>query len=226
MSLRDVMIAMDDGTEVRVRIHDGSSAPIVFLHDLDCASQYWDAVTTRLLELDDALHLVLVDLRGHGQSTCSGETSRKRLVKDLKRICKALDLHDPVLCGHGWGADIALAADWAASVIAVNPLLGRAAPGFDGDTNRPPSMAGAISPTVLRSCQIGVENSKQLRRNVRDAPLLLIAADPLDTQASAYPEIAGAALEAYVWQSGSRHLPLEAPAGIAALVFAWMEEVA
>ena len=226
MSLRDVTIPMDDGTMLRVRIHDGSTTPIVFLHDLDCASEYWQQVSTRLLELDDALHLVLVDLRGHGLSTCSGETSRKRLVKDLKRICKALDLHDPILCGHGWGADIALAADWAPSVIAVNPLLGRASAGFDGDTIRPPAMLGAISPTVLRACQIGVENSKQLRRNVRDAPLLLIAADPLDTQASAYPEIATAALESYAWQSGSRHLPLESPAGIAALVFAWMEEVA
>ena len=226
MSLRDVTIPMDDGTILHARIHDGSSTPIVFLHDLDCASQYWDAVSNRLLELDEELHLVLLDLRGHGLSTCAGETSRKRLVKDLKRSCKVLELQDAVLCGHGWGADIALAADWASSVVAVNPLLGRAAAGFEGDTNRPPSMLGAISPAVLRSCQIGVENSKPLRRNVRDAPLLLIGGDPLDTQVPSYPEIADAALEAYAWQNGSRHLPLEAPAGIAALVFAWMEEVA
>lgn len=226
MSLRDVTIPMDDGTALHARIHDGSSTPIVFLHDLDCASQYWDGVSTRLLESDAELHLVLLDLRGHGLSTCAGETSRKRLVKDVKRVCKALDLHDPVLCGHGWGADIALAADWATSVIAVNPLLGRASADFDGDIVRPPAMPGAISPAVLRSCQIGIENSKALRRNLRDAPLLLIAGDPLDTQVSTYPEIAGAALEAYAWQNGSRHLPLEAPAGIAALVFAWMEEVA
>jgi hypothetical protein len=226
MSFRDATIALEDGTSLHASIHDGTSVPILFLHDLDCSAYYWSAVVARLLELDSELHLIALDLRGHGKSSCSGETSRKRLVQDAKRVCKALGIEGAVLCGHGWGADIALAADWASSAIAINPLFGREASGFEGDIERPAHMHGAISPEVLQACRIGISSAKPIRRNRRDAPLLLVTSDPADTQVSVYPEIADAAVEAYAWQDGSRHLPLEAPAGIAALVLAWIEEVA
>lgn len=226
MELRESTVRLDDGTELYVRMHDGDSLPIVLLHDLDCSSRYWDPVMTRLLELDPQLHIVALDLRGHGRSTATGETSRKRLVNDVKRACRLLGLDDPVLCGHGWGADIALAADFASSVVAINPLFGREPGAFPEDCPRPPGMPGAGSATVLESCRVGAANAKSLRRSRRDAPLLLIASDPADTGADAYPGIADAALASYCWQEGSRQLPLEAPAGIAALVLAWIEEVA
>jgi len=212
MPFRDAAITLDDGTVLHAHIHDGDSAPLVLLHDLDCSSAYWDAVVTRLLELDPSLYVIALDLRGHGRSTCTGETSRKRLAKDLHKLRKELQLDEPVLCGHGWGADIALASDIGGTVIAINPLFGR--------------MPGAISPAVLASCRIGIKNAKRLHRSPRDAPLLLVVADPADTDNEVYPEIANAAVEAYAWQGGSRHLPWEAPAGIAALLLAWIEEVA
>lgn len=226
MSFRDAAITVDDGTVLHARIHDGDSVPVVLLHDLDCAAEYWEPVVARLLELDPALHLIALDLRGHGRSTCVGDTSRKRLVKDLRRLGKELRLEEPLLCGHGWGADIALASDLGGTVVAINPLFGRLPGEFPADAPRPESMAGAISPAVLEQCRIGVESAKRLRRTRRDAPLLLVVSEPADTDAEAYPEIADAATEAYAWQDGSRHLPWEAPAGIAALLLAWIEEVA
>lgn len=148
------------------------------------------------------------------------------MVKDLRRLSKELHLDEPVLCGHGWGADIALASDLGGTVIAINPLFGRMPADFPEDAPRPAELAGASSPAVLESCRIGIESAKRLRRSRRDAPLLLVVSDPADTDQEAYPEIADAAVEAYAWQDGSRHLPWEAPAGIAALLLAWIEEVA
>lgn len=226
MPFRDAEIPLDDGTVLHARIHDGDSVPLVLLHDLDSSSAYWDAVVARLLELDPTLYVIALDLRGHGSSTCGGETSRKRLVKDMRKLGKALGLEEPVLCGHGWGADIALACDIGGTVVAINPLFGRLPADFPEDAPRPEGLPGAISPAVLASCRVGVESAKRLRRSRREAPLLLIVADPADTDHEAYAEIADAAAELYAWQDGSRHLPWEAPAGIAALLLAWIEEVA
>lgn len=227
MDLQTITVPLDDGTVINARVHDGTEPALVLLHDLDCSSGYWDAVIARLLELDPELHIVALDLRGHGASTCAGETSRKRLVGDLKRTCKALGINDPVLCGHGWGADLALASPFAGSVIAINPLLGREpAPFEDEDAPRPAGMAGASSAAVLEACRIGATTAKRLRRVRREAPLLLVAADPLDLDAEAYAELDDAAAESYAWQGATRHLPIEAPFGIAALVLSWIEEMA
>ena len=226
MTFRDIHVTLDDGSVLHAQVHDGDSVPLVLLHDLDCSLAYWEPMIERLLARDPGLTIVNVDMRGHGGSTCAGETSRKRLVKDLRKFTKALSLEDVVLCGHGWGADVALAADCASSVIAINPLFGREADAFPADAPRGAALAGAVSGDVLESCRVGVAQAKRLRRSRRDAPLLLITADPLDHDADAYPEIAEAAVEAYAWQDGSRHLPWEAPAGIAALVCTWIEEVA
>ena len=227
MTMQDVSVPLDDGTRLRARVHEGAQPALVLLHDLDCSSHYWDAVIARLLELDPELHIVALDLRGHGDSTCAGETSRKRLVGDLKRVCRALDLRDPVLCGHGWGADIALASPFAGSVIAINPLLGRESAEFEADdAPRPQGMAGAVSPAVLDACRIGATSAKRLRRCRREAPLLLVGSDPHDLEVEAYAELDDAAAESYAWQGATRHLPIEAPFGIAALVLSWIEEVA
>lgn len=227
MTMNDVSVPLDDGTVLHARVHEGTPPSLVLLHDLDCSSTYWDAVIARLLELDPELSIVALDLRGHGESTCVGETSRKRLVGDLKRLCKALDLQDPVLCGHGWGADIALAAPFAGSVIAINPLLGRDAADFDAeDAPRPVGMVGATSAAVLDACRVGATAAKRLRRSRRDAPLLLIASDPHDLDVEAFADLDDAAAESYSWQGATRHLPVEAPAGIAALVLSWIEEMA
>ena len=223
----EMRIPMDDGAVLRAGIHDGAGPTVMLLHDLDCSGAYWNAVIERLLQLDADLRVIDVDLRGHGASTMVEEPSRKRLVKDVKRLCKELGVAEPVLCGHGWGADVALACDFAGAVVAINPRMGRAdSVAIEGDFTPPPGMSGAQDPTVLASCEQGLLASKVLRRSRRDAPLLLAYATPADAQALEGSDVLEHAVEVFAVQEGSRHLPIEMPMGMAALLYSWIEEVA
>ena len=222
----ELMVTMDDGAAIHVVTTDGDGPAAVLLHDLDCSLPYWDDVVRRLLQLDADLNIVAVDLRGHGGSTSVEEPSRKRLVKDVKRVCRSLGLEAPVLVGHGWGADVAMACDFAGSVVAINPLMGRGPAAIEGDLERPPHMRGAQSEALLRACTIGATTAKPLRRSKRDVPLALLYADPADVQALAGSDALEQALEAMRFQAGSRHLPLEMPNAIAAILLSWIEEVA
>ncbi len=223
--MAELMITMDDGASIHTT-SVGEGPALVLLHDLDCSLHYWDAVVRRLQELASGLHLVSMDMRGHGESTSVEEPSRKRLVKDVKRVCKALAIADPVLVGHGWGADVALACDFAESVVAINPLMGRGPASIDGDLVRPPGMTGAHGEALLRACTIGATTAKPLRRSGRDAPLALLYADPADAQALEGTDALDKAIEVMRFQAGSRHLPLEMPNAIAAILLSWIEEVA
>lgn len=226
MTAQEFDLTVDDGAVLHARVHPGTGTALVLLHDLDCDGSYWDEVVNRLRELVPDLHIVQVDLRGHGRSTLVDEPSRRRLVKDLKRICKGLGLTHPLVCGHGWGADVALASDIAAAVVAINPLMGRDSAPFEGDVQRPAHMRGARDLASLAKCRTGAMAAKPIRRGRRDAPLLLVFADPLDAVAVHGSEVLDAAAEVYAWQGASRHLPLEAPNGVAALLCSWVEEAA
>ena len=221
------LITVDDGTALAVRVWVGSGPTLLLLHDLGCASVYWLPVIDRLQTLLPDAQLVVPDLRGHGESSCGKETSRKRLAKDVRKLCAALDIAHPVLVGHGWGADIALTADVDPSaIVAINPLLGRREADFEGDVCRPRDMQGASDAQTLEACRIGVMQAKRIRWDRRSAPLLLITAEPADADGEGLAELMDAAEETLLWQDGSRHLPLEAPAGIAALIASWVEETA
>ena len=221
---REQQVVMDDGATLHLRIHDGSGVPVVFLHDIDVDGRYWDPVVVRLLELEPDLAVFVLDMRGHGLSTIAEPPSRKRLVQDVKRVCRALGIEEPMLCGHGWGADVALAAP-AAGVVAVNPRLGRAdAVPIDGDLSAPQGMGGAVSSAVSEACRQGLSSAKPLRRSRRDAPLMLVYADPADAAALEGTDVLEQAAEMFAIQQGTRHLPVEMPSAIAALVLAWMEE--
>lgn len=218
-----VTLPVDDGSTLVGYLRSGTGMPVVFLHDLTFSAAYWSPVIAELLHhnLDNAV--LVIDARGHGASECAGETSRKRLVKDLKLWCKALQLQDPCLVGHGWGADIALASDVAGSVVAINPLLGRSEGPLPEDVP-PPALPGAISEAVATSCRVGAVNAKILKRSRRDPALLLIGAEPLDTSEPNYIALQDVATDWANFQCGSRHLPIEYPVGIAALVLSWIEE--
>lgn len=226
MSARVLDVLVDDGVTLHMRVHEGPGATVVLLHDLDCSGPYWDAVVARLLELDPDLRIVVPDLRGHGASGIREEPSRKRLVKDLKRSLKELGVDEPVVCGHGWGADLALAFDAAAGVVAVNPLLGRPPAAFDAEVPRPDGMAGAVSADALHSCIVGATTAKPLRRGRRDAPLLLIVSREEDMPALEGSDVLEHAHDVQAVQCGSRHLPVELPNAVAALVLYWIEETA
>lgn len=219
-----VALPVDDGSTLVGYVRAGKGIPVVLLHDLTYSAAYWSPVVAELLGHDADVSLLAIDARGHGASDCAGETSRKRLVKDLKLWCKALQFQEPCLIGHGWGADIALASDFAGSVIAINPLLGRSEGELPDDVPAP-SIARAASESIATACRIGAMNAKILKRSRRDPALLLIGAEPLDTSEANYVALQGVAADWANFQCGSRHLPIEYPAGIAALVLSWIEEL-
>lgn len=222
----DLRLSMDDGADLHVMVAGGDGVPVVLLHDLDASHAVWAPVADRLLQLAPGLRIVMPDLRGHGGSTSVDEPSRKRLVKDMKRLCKELGVAEPVLVGHGWGADIAQACDFAGSVVAINPLMGREPGPFTEDVPRPEGLPGARDAAMLRACAIGATTAKPLRRSRRDAPLLLLAADPLDIDALAGTDALEQASEVMWWKCATRQLPLEMPNAIAAILLSWIEEVA
>ncbi len=224
--MREHDVAMNDGALLHVVEHEGTGPAVLLLHDLDCSGAYWDAVVARLRALDPRLRLVVPDLRGHGRSGVGEAPSRKRLLKDLAHLLRALDITDPVVCGHGWGGDLALAFDGADSVVAVNPLLGRAPAAFEGDVQRPAGMLGAADADALRAAIVGATTAKPLRRGRRDAPLLLVYALEADGNALAGSEVLEHATEVVSLQGASRHLPLEMPNAVAALLLPWIEEAA
>lgn len=220
-------LIVDDGTSLQVVEHGSvTGRPLVLLHDLDCSWQYWSPVISRLLARQPELRILAMDLRGHGASGSAEEPSRKRLVKDVKRVCKQLSIEEPVLIGHGWGADVAMASEVAGSVVAINPLMGREPEAFGADVPRPPDLLGAVSPQLLERARIGATTAKALRRSQRDAPLFLVYADPADSAAVAGSDALEVAWDVLAWQSATRHLPLEMPDGVTAILLSWIEEVA
>ena len=224
--MREHEITMNDGAVLHVIEHEGTGPAVVLLHDLDADGTAWDGVVTRLRQRDPRIRLLVPDLRGHGTSTVGESPSRKRMVRDLTALVRALGCADPVVCGHGWGADIALAFDDAGSVVAVNPLLGRPPAPIEGDVQRPAGMVGARDAETLAACTLGATTAKPLRRGRRDAPLLLVYATEADGPVVEASDVYDHADEAVAVQGASRHLPLEMPNAVAALLLPWIEEAA
>ncbi len=218
-------IVTDDRASLHVQDSGGTGPAILFLHDLDCDGHYWEHVLDRVRTLAPEVRFLVMDLRGHGASGWGEAPSRKRLVKDCKRVCKELHVDHPLVVGHGLGADIALAFEDAGAVVAINPRLGRedAVP-FPADLERPEFMHGAANPDVLDAYRVGLASAKPLRRTKRDAPVLLVFADPADADALADSDTMEHALDVYGIQQASRHLPIEMPSAVAALVCSWMQE--
>lgn len=226
LDFRERTIAADDGAQLHGWIHDGTTPPVVLLHDLDGDAHYWEPMLTALLGRNPGVAVASLDLRGHGGSELGTETSRKRMVKDLRRWVKELEIDPPIVIGHGYGADIAMAADFVDSVIAVNPAFGRLPDPIPPELTTPAGMRGAIDAAALRTCTVGCTQAKELKRGRRDAPLLLSLSDPADLGVPAVSAHRELAEDVQLWRSASRHLPLEFPAGMAALVLGWIEEVA
>ena len=226
LGFRERSITADDGTALHGYIHDGETAPVLLLHDLGTDACYWEPFLTAALAQVPNLAIAALDLRGHGGSDVGTETSRKRMVKDLRKWTQQLDIDPPIVVGHGYGADIALAADFVAAVVAVNPAFGRPSAGMDADLMTPGGVRGPLSADALRMCEVGAAAAKPLRRGRRDPESFFILSDPADLGAEALPNCLEVAVDVQRWQNGSRHLPIESPTGLAALVLGVLEEVA
>ena len=225
LGFRETTITADDGALMHGFVHDGETLPVLLLHDLGADANYWTAFLEAALQREPKLAVAALDLRGHGGSELGTETSRKRFVKDLRKWVQQLEIDAPIVVGHGYGADVAMAADFVRSVVAVNPACGRGPAPVDDELPTPPELHGPISEDALRMCSVGAANAKQIKRSRRDAPLFLVLADPHDTQFPDLEQLREVATDEQIWNSGSRHLPLESPVGLATLVLGWIEEV-
>lgn len=225
LDFRETTIVGDDGAQLHAYVHDGETLPVLLLHDLGMDANYWTTFLESALSRQPKLAVAAIDLRGHGGSALGTETSRKRMVKDLRKWMQQLEIDPPIVVGHGYGADIAIAADFLTAVIAVNPALGRAPAAVPEDLVVPAALTGALDDAALRMCTVGAQHAKELKRSRRDAPLFLVLSEPTDTEGPTIDALRDIAEDTQIWKSGSRHLPLESPAGIAALVLGWIEEV-
>ena len=80
-------------------------APLVLLHCFGCDMRIWDAV---LPLLPETLHVIRIDLRGHGQSDCpTPPYSMGAMIKDVETAIETAKIRDAVIVGLGLGGMIA-----------------------------------------------------------------------------------------------------------------------
>lgn len=92
-----------------VTIHSqemGQGRPLVFVHGWAMSGVAW----TFQQELADRHRLIIMDLRGHGQSSAGESLSLDVLASDLAELFDTLDLRDAVLVGWSMGVQVVLQA--------------------------------------------------------------------------------------------------------------------
>lgn len=116
---------MPGGAPLRLHVRDwgGAGAPVLLLHGLASSSRIWDRVAPALAE---RFRTVGVDQRGHGQSDRPRDYSFDAVCGDIPPLLDALGFDSAVVCGHSWGANVAvqLAADHPDRVNALTLVDG------------------------------------------------------------------------------------------------------
>lgn len=88
----------------------GRGWPVLMLHSLAATSHIWDLVAPLLV---DEARIIALDLRGHGQSDKPDtDYDFEEVGGDVFDAILQLELDNPVIVGHGWGANVGL---WVAS---------------------------------------------------------------------------------------------------------------
>ena len=78
---------------------------LVLIHTIGTDGTLWDAL---LPHLPETLHILRLDLRGHGQSPHGPPPGRiGAYIRDVEHTLDTLDLRDTALLGHGFGGLIA-----------------------------------------------------------------------------------------------------------------------
>lgn len=94
-------------TDVKIHVQTygpASRPPVVLLHSLATDSSIWDDVQKRL---QDKFHVVCIDLRGHGKSSCpTVPYTIADLAADVVHVAETLDLSDAHLVGLSMGGMI------------------------------------------------------------------------------------------------------------------------
>jgi pimeloyl-ACP methyl ester carboxylesterase len=110
MPSESILISAEDGTRLHVRLsrHADSSRPTcLLLHGYGDGSYVWaDACAA----LSDVCKVVVVDLRGHGDSepSRSGAYDADTGAGDVRTIIAQLELASPILIGHSFGGELVL----------------------------------------------------------------------------------------------------------------------
>lgn len=87
----------------------GSGNPLILLHGLFGSSDNWVTFAHKLA-LQNSLHVIVPDLRNHGQSPHHPVFSFDSMVDDLFSLIQKLQLNRPILMGHSLGGKIILNA--------------------------------------------------------------------------------------------------------------------
>ena len=96
-----------NGLRLHCRDWGGSGRPVVLLHGLASNARIWDFVAPHLRK---HARVVAVDQRGHGASDRPEHGYTFDLVtQDLSEALDALRLDAPIIVGHSWGANVAVA---------------------------------------------------------------------------------------------------------------------
>lgn len=93
----DVQLNFDDS---------GYGSPVLFIHGWGCNREIFQA---QIDVLSTIYRVVAIDLRGHGDSDAPHQKyTMGMFADDVAWLCMQLDLHKPVIVGHGMGGIIAL----------------------------------------------------------------------------------------------------------------------
>ena len=95
-----------NGNSFHFRNWGGEGQAVVLVHGLASNCRIWDLVAPILSQ---QFRVVAIDQRGHGE-TFKPDTGFDfaTVVSDLHGFMGALEISNPVIVGHSWGADVAL----------------------------------------------------------------------------------------------------------------------
>jgi pimeloyl-ACP methyl ester carboxylesterase len=83
----------------------GQGEPLLILHGLFGASDNWHTIATQLAE---QFHVIVPDLRNHGQSPHSGEMNYPVMAADVAELLDTLGLPSAIILGHSMGGKVAM----------------------------------------------------------------------------------------------------------------------
>lgn len=81
----------------------GEGPPIVLVHGITESKRSWDPLIERLASSHDVL---VVDLRGHGESIMTGPFDVLTMASDIHEVVEAQQMSEPLLIGHSLGGTV------------------------------------------------------------------------------------------------------------------------
>ena len=102
-SFKRIEVARPDGKLSVLVAGEGQARSVVVLHGM---RDHAGSMSGLADNFDAQYHIVIPDLRGHGQSVCGGGYALIQFVADLRATILQCGLENPVLVGHSLGGHI------------------------------------------------------------------------------------------------------------------------